>query len=520
MSAWRDQRRTQLASSPGVSVLIFVNYRSGAHSIAVSALAERLGRHFGPDQVFFDAHLPSGSRYPDELRKRLDGCDLLVAVIHDGWVDELARPDDTPMDWVKFEITTALAAGKKVIPLLLEQVEPPRPEQLPESMAELGLRQGARLRAKHYSSAVRDLVALLEHHIAPVVHADGGQRADVRPKRLGFRTKVACSSAVLWFFSAPAILESGELWLNFASTALTLVFFALPATLALPALMLTQRPPRRIKAEAGALSFRGYATKIWGVTVLLVLVVVLSWLALVDQGSRLLGFDGNWRIFVTAVGMIGIVYWVAYFLLKEDARDRAWPPVVTVRPAIFRRAAWRLYERLTTWPDWRSPRPRVQQEQAVSLYLRLVEVRLELVEQRKLPWSQWLRGDHSETGLPAYCLGWALTVAGLLSAACVSRLYLDGNPVWVFLMAAVTLVVVAAITAAAIAMELRIYRKHHAWRIEEISALQNRLGPLVFMQETAQRDASGQAATEGDGRREFGSPWWRSYRAVARLRIR
>lgn len=157
--------------------LIFINYRKGLHSIAVSALAERLAQHFGSDAVFYDVRLTSGSRYPDELRLRLNACDVLVALIHASWVRDLADRRDQRLDWVEYEISNALADGKQVIPVLLDQAEPPTPDQLPSSIAELALRQMLRLRATHFTNDLDNLIWQLERHVAP---AFLGESVDVR----------------------------------------------------------------------------------------------------------------------------------------------------------------------------------------------------------------------------------------------------------------------------------------------------------------------------------------------------
>lgn len=463
--------------------MIFLSYRSGPHSIAVSAIAERLGRHFGPDQVFFDARLHVGSRYPDELRAWLDNCEVLVAVIHREWTDEFAEQHHKRLDWVEFEIATALAAGKTVIPLLLEDAEPPAPERLPESIAELGLRQAAKLRTKHFSSDVQDLVVRLEHQIvqsSPAPATDGGKPARDRSKRRAAVTKVVASIVVVWLLSLSEILESElPLWQDLMTSALLWLALAIPGMLMVPALVFTQRPPHRIQRTAGALPFRRYVIRSWGIFALLTLLFVLTWQGMV----RDVGADGNWRTLLSAVGVIGFVYWIGYCFLRQDAKDRAWPPEVTTRPAVFRRAVWRLHERLTTWPDWRSPRTRAQQQQAVSVYLSLVEARLELAVQKELCWRRWLSAGLSETGLPFYYIGMGIAVAGQVSVACVIRLNADGSAVRVLVASVAVLLVVAAMEAAVIALDLWVDRKHRGWRIEELLAAQNRLGPLVFVQD-------------------------------------
>ncbi|MFD9717904.1 toll/interleukin-1 receptor domain-containing protein [Streptomyces sp. NPDC059076] len=146
---------------------IFVNYRRGPHLPVVQELRERLVQHFGADHVFFDtSSIIPGRRYSDELRERLADCEVLLVVIHEGWLD--ARDEsgrrrlDRADDWVRREIEGALAAGKVVIPLLLDGAVVPLPSQLPESMADLVMRQAQSLSESGWHADLAQLCAVLE----------------------------------------------------------------------------------------------------------------------------------------------------------------------------------------------------------------------------------------------------------------------------------------------------------------------------------------------------------------------
>ncbi|MGW7336223.1 toll/interleukin-1 receptor domain-containing protein [Streptomyces sp. NPDC054808] len=152
---------------------VFINYRRSPRATpAVHRLRERLGRHFGDAQVFLDtSSMLPGSRYPDDLRRRVHECDVLLVTIPEGWLEAQdpsgRRCLDRAGDWVRHEIELALAAGKTVIPLLLEAAEPPSPELLPASIRDLSLRHAHRLTADGWDEAVEELVATLETLVAP-----------------------------------------------------------------------------------------------------------------------------------------------------------------------------------------------------------------------------------------------------------------------------------------------------------------------------------------------------------------
>src|SRR5262249_38682592 len=71
---------------------IFISYRSGSHAVSVGALADSLRHYFGPDLVFADTQLEPGTPYPDALCERLLDSDVLLAVIHEGWLESFDEP--------------------------------------------------------------------------------------------------------------------------------------------------------------------------------------------------------------------------------------------------------------------------------------------------------------------------------------------------------------------------------------------------------------------------------------------
>lgn len=109
---------------------VFISYRRADGQYAVGWIEERLRQL---DEVtdlrtaFRDSDLRHGDDFPARLANEVEECDVLIAVIGPKWHGE--RPDGTarildPTDWVGREITSALANGKRIIPVLLTGVEP------------------------------------------------------------------------------------------------------------------------------------------------------------------------------------------------------------------------------------------------------------------------------------------------------------------------------------------------------------------------------------------------------------
>jgi formylglycine-generating enzyme required for sulfatase activity len=114
---------------------IFLNYRRIEAKKDAQQLYRELLRHF-PEQIFMDAPgTAGGQHFPDLLKRKVQECRVLVAVIGPEWhrlADgsgrvRLAQEDD----WVRLEIATALQRGIPVIPALIDGARMPVAEQVP-----------------------------------------------------------------------------------------------------------------------------------------------------------------------------------------------------------------------------------------------------------------------------------------------------------------------------------------------------------------------------------------------------
>ncbi|MDH6700921.1 toll/interleukin-1 receptor domain-containing protein [Streptomyces griseoviridis] len=129
----------------------FINYRTGDGGRAAEVIDERLVPVFGEDRVFRDRRsMRPGTDFPDYLRRELEQCTVLLALIGPHWLtvrDEAtgARRIDVPGDYVHDEIEEALRLNKIVIPVLLD-TRLPTADRLPRSIAGLTERQALTLR--------------------------------------------------------------------------------------------------------------------------------------------------------------------------------------------------------------------------------------------------------------------------------------------------------------------------------------------------------------------------------------
>ncbi len=109
---------------------VFISYRRADGQYAVGWIEEVLRRLETVADVrtaFRDSDLRHGDDFPQQLADEVNACDVLIAVIGPHWRGE--RPDGSArilerFDWVGREIDAALQLNKRIIPVLLDGVEP------------------------------------------------------------------------------------------------------------------------------------------------------------------------------------------------------------------------------------------------------------------------------------------------------------------------------------------------------------------------------------------------------------
>ena len=87
-------------------------------------------------------------------------------MIGKGWIDAKddagARRLDNPNDFVRIEIESGLKQGKRVIPVLVNNADMPRADELPDSLKPLSRRNAVRLTHDRFKADAQGLVKVLE----------------------------------------------------------------------------------------------------------------------------------------------------------------------------------------------------------------------------------------------------------------------------------------------------------------------------------------------------------------------
>lgn len=141
---------------------IFISYRRDDTQGYAGRLAHELSRALGPDRVFSDIEIPTGSDFGDVLHRAIAASDALLVVIGRRWAADAGegRPPRLfdPDDWVRTEIEAALAQDKLIIPVLVGGAAMPTAATLPESIRPMTRLQAASFDDRHWDA---DLAALI-----------------------------------------------------------------------------------------------------------------------------------------------------------------------------------------------------------------------------------------------------------------------------------------------------------------------------------------------------------------------
>lgn len=109
-----------------LSHILFINYRRDDTHLAAKRLFEDLETTFGPGVVYRDEQsIPPGVIWSENLRQKLEKSAAVFVLIGSEWEhlrdSNGRRRIDSPDDWVRIEIETALAENKRIFPIFINR---------------------------------------------------------------------------------------------------------------------------------------------------------------------------------------------------------------------------------------------------------------------------------------------------------------------------------------------------------------------------------------------------------------
>lgn len=162
---------------------IFLCYRRDDSSGHTGRIYDELSHHFAPGQVFMDIDsIDPGLDFTEVVDRALASSAVVVVVIGRGWLtaaDERGRRLDDPGDHVRRELATALARGRRVIPVLVQGARMPTVGQLPEPLQPLAHRNAIELSDTRWRFDIDNLTRALDRTVA---HVGGGAGTRVIPR--------------------------------------------------------------------------------------------------------------------------------------------------------------------------------------------------------------------------------------------------------------------------------------------------------------------------------------------------
>jgi hypothetical protein len=149
---------------------IFISYRRDDTEGEAGRLFDDLVRAYGDDSVFMDV---TGIQPGLDFRKAIDAnvssCGVLLAVIGPTWAtitdSSGNRRLDNPNDYVRLEISNALARNIAVIPVLVHGARMPPLDQLPDDLKDLRYRNSVELTHARWNSDVALLTGALKSYV-------------------------------------------------------------------------------------------------------------------------------------------------------------------------------------------------------------------------------------------------------------------------------------------------------------------------------------------------------------------
>ena len=126
-----------LHGEPASTIEVFVNYRQDDTLLHLESLGYKLETCLGKDRIFIARRDIGAGFWREKIQGAIHMCKVMLVLIGPRWLtiegDNGTRKLDDPQDIVRWEIETAFAEGKTVIPVLFDGAQIPDKAELPDS---------------------------------------------------------------------------------------------------------------------------------------------------------------------------------------------------------------------------------------------------------------------------------------------------------------------------------------------------------------------------------------------------
>jgi hypothetical protein len=152
---------------------VFLSYRRDDAGPYARLLQQQLSQRIPDARIFMDLDsIEPGLDFAEVIEDAVNSSAVLVALIGRQWLtltgEDGARRLDNPDDYVRFEVTTALERGVRVIPVLIDGARALRRQDLPEELHKLARLNAAKLSYDRYQDDADRLLDLIQRVLPPV----------------------------------------------------------------------------------------------------------------------------------------------------------------------------------------------------------------------------------------------------------------------------------------------------------------------------------------------------------------
>ena len=158
---------------------IFINYRrndEAGYALALQIILENL---FSTEDVFMDVagSIRPGDDFLEVIDRGVGSSMILLSVIGKDWTKLLNSPRASDVDFVVYEITSALNQGKRVVPVLLNDVSMPSANEVPDGLKGFIVRNAFRLRHDSFRSDCSRLADILKEQLEQLDNIEVARRS-------------------------------------------------------------------------------------------------------------------------------------------------------------------------------------------------------------------------------------------------------------------------------------------------------------------------------------------------------
>ncbi len=147
---------------------IFLCYRREDTQGFARGIYQSLASEYGHEQVFRDIDsTPAGVRFSTWIESKVGQCSVMIVLIGDAWSSAMdqtgQRRLDSPKDWVRQEIESAMRQNIPIIPVRVQGARMPSEDELPPSIADLAGFQSAEITDSRWDFDVGMLIQAVDY---------------------------------------------------------------------------------------------------------------------------------------------------------------------------------------------------------------------------------------------------------------------------------------------------------------------------------------------------------------------